>query len=314
MLVTHGSLEPARDAHAVTVGNFDGVHLGHRAMLERVSAAAHARGVRSCALTFEPHPREFFTPDTAPARLTPLREKLELIAALGLDRAHVLHFDAALAAEPAEHFIEEILVHGLGARWLLVGRDFRFGSKRAGDLKLLEVDASRHGYSVETMPDVQLGSERVSSSAVRAALERGDFARAGELLGRSYEISGRVAHGAKLGRKLGFPTANIPLAQRPPLAGIYVVEACRTDLGGPWEWLPGVASVGRRPTVNQVETPLLEVFLLDFGEEIYDRHLKVRFLQKLRDERKFADLEALRLAIAEDARQAREYFLRARTG
>ena len=170
---------------------------------------------------------------------------------------------------------------------------------------------ARHGYSVETMPDVQLGSERVSSSAVRAALERGDFARAGELLGRSYEISGRVAHGAKLGRKLGFPTANIPLAQRPPLAGIYVVEACRTDLGGPWEWLPGVASVGRRPTVNQVETPLLEVFLLDFGEEIYDRHLKVRFLQKLRDERKFADIEALRLAIAEDTRQAREYFLRA---
>jgi riboflavin kinase/FMN adenylyltransferase len=308
MLVTHGSLEPARDAHAVTVGNFDGVHLGHRAMLERVTAAAREHGVRSCALTFEPHPREFFTPDSAPPRLTPLREKLELIATIGVDRAHVLHFDAALAAEPAEHFVEQILVRGLGTRWLLVGRDFRFGARRSGDLKLLEAQASRHGYSVETMPDVQLGGERVSSSAVRAALERGDFALASKLLGRPYEISGRVAHGAKLGRQLGFPTANIPLAHRPPLSGIYVVEACRTDLGEPREWLPGVASVGRRPTVNQVEKPLLEVFLFDFGDEIYDHHLKVRFLQKLRDERKFADLETLRAAIADDAQRAREYF------
>jgi riboflavin kinase/FMN adenylyltransferase len=308
MLVTHGSLEPARDAHAVTVGNFDGVHLGHRAMFERVAAAARGHGARSCALTFEPHPREFFAPQRAPARLTPLREKLELIAACGLDRAHVLHFDAALAAEPAAHFIDEILVRGLGARWLLVGRDFRFGARRAGDVALLEAEAARHGFRVETMRDVQLAGERVSSSAVRGALERGDFACARELLGRPYEISGRVAHGAKLGRTLGFPTANLPLAHRPPLAGIYVVEALRTDLGDSQGWLPGVASVGLRPTVNQVEKPLLEVFLFDFDEEIYDRHLKVRFLRRLREERKFADLDALRAAIADDAARARAYF------
>lgn len=311
MLVTHGSLDPARDAYAVTIGNFDGVHRGHQAMLQRIVAVAAERGVGSCALTFEPHPREFFSPRTAPARLTSMREKLDLIASHGIDRAHVLHFDAALASQSPQAFIDEVLVRGLRAQWLLLGRDFRFGARRAGDVALLEANAPSKGFAVETMPDVTLDGLRVSSSAVRAALEQADFARAETLLGRPYQISGRVAHGEKLGRQLGFPTANIHLPHRPPLAGVYVVEVMLEKPAG-GSWLPGVASVGVRPTVNQVDKPLLEVFLYDFSADLYETHLKVRFLAKLRDEQKYPDLDSLRAAIADDARRGREYFAHAR--
>lgn len=305
MVVTHGSLGTARNRHAVTVGNFDGVHRGHRALVERLKALAHARGLPACVLTFEPHPREFFAPGTAPTRLTRLRDKLELLAEAGVDRVHVARFDARFAALAAGEFVDRVLVHGLGVRSLVVGRDFRFGAKRAGDYALLERCAARHGFALEAMPDVTLEGARVGSSTVRAALAAGDFARAARLLGRPYAISGRVAHGAKLGRDLGFPTANIVLRQRPALAGIFVVEADDEEAG---RTLRGVASVGRRPTVNASALPLLEAHLFDLDEELYGRHLRVRFLAKLRDEEKFDGLAALRAAIARDAERARAYF------
>ena len=298
MVITHGALPPARGRCALTIGNFDGVHRGHRALIERVVAKARELNVTSCVLTFEPHPREFFAPAAAPARLTRLREKLELLGAAGVARVHLIHFNARFAALSAERFIREVLVRGLGTQWLLVGHDFRFGAQRKGDFASLE----GHGFALESMADVALDGERVSSSAVRAALAAGDFARAERLLGRPYTLSGRVVHGAKLGHTLGFPTANIPLAQRPPLGGIYVVEVA--GLGH------GVASVGLRPTVNPVLKPLLEVHLLERGGDLYGRRLRVRFLRKLRDEAKFDGLPELREAIARDAAEAREYFAR----
>jgi riboflavin kinase / FMN adenylyltransferase len=298
MVVTHGSLQRARGRCALTIGNFDGVHRGHRALIERVIAKAREAKLTSCVLTFEPHPREFFDADKAPARLTRLRDKLELMAAAGLERVHVARFDARFAALPAERFIEEVLVGGLGTRWLLVGRDFRFGARRAGDFATLQ----GRGFALEAMADVEFQGERVSSSAVRAALKAGDLAEGERLLGHPYTISGRVAHGAKLGRGLGFPTANIVLRRPPPISGIFVVEV---DNFG-----PGVASVGRRPTVNPVEMPLLEVHLFEHEADLYGEHLRVRFLKKLRDEEKYDGLPALQAAIARDARQAREFFLK----
>jgi riboflavin kinase/FMN adenylyltransferase len=300
MVVTHGSLQRARGRCALTIGNFDGVHRGHRALVERVTAKARELDVTSCVLTFEPHPREFFAGAAAPPRLTRLRDKLALLDTLGVDRVHVARFDRRFAALPAARFVEDVLVRGLAPRWLLVGRDFRFGAGRAGDYAALRGFGERHGFEVEAMPDVLFDGVRVSSSAARAALAAGELAAAERLLGHPYTISGRVAHGAKLGRSLGFPTANIPLRRPPPLAGIFAVEV--DGLGR------GVASLGRRPTVNPVPLPLLEVHLFDWDGELYGRHLSVRFLKKLRDEEKFDGLQALRAAIACDAHQAREYF------
>ena len=296
MVVTHGSLQPTRSRCALTIGNFDGVHRGHRALIARVTAKARELSVPSCVLTFEPHPREFFAAERAPARLTRLRDKLELLAAAGIDRTHIERFDEQFAALGAERFIEEILKKGLGVRWLIVGRDFRFGARRAGEFATLQ----NRGFELEAMPDVQLEGGRVSSSAIRGALAAGDFAQAERLLGHPYTLSGRVAHGAKLGRELGFPTANIVLRHPSPLSGIYAVDAGERG--------PGVASVGRRPTVNPVEVPLLEVHLFGETRDLYGEHLRVRFHKKLRDERKFGDLGALRDAIARDAAQAKQYF------
>lgn len=297
MVVTHGSLQRARGRCALTIGNFDGVHRGHRALIDRVTARAREAKLTSCILTFEPHPREFFAADAAPARLTRLRDKLELMAQAGVDRVHVARFDAKFAALPAERFIEEVLVRGLAVQWLLVGRDFRFGARRAGSLATLQ----NRGFALETMPDVLFDGKRVSSSAVRGALAAGNLAEGERLLGHPYTISGRVAHGAKLGKNLGFPTANIVLRRPPPIAGIFVVEVDRYGRG--------VASVGRRPTVNPVAIPLLEVHLFDHHGDLYGEHLRVRFLKKLRDEEKYDGLPALQAAIARDARQAKEYFL-----
>ena len=302
MVVTHGSLRSARGRSTLTIGNFDGVHRGHQALVERVVAKGRELGVTSCVLTFEPHAREFFAGEAAPARLTRLHDKLELLAAAGVERVHLIRFNARFAAMSAARFIHEVLAQGLGVQWLLVGRDFRFGAKRQGDFATLEAAARRESFSLEAMPDVAFDGERVSSSAVREALAAGDFARAERLLGRPYTISGKVGRGARLGRELGFPTANIALAQRPPLSGIYVVEVEGRGRG--------VASVGKRPTVNPVAKPLLEVHLFDWHGELYGERLRVRFRRKLRDEAKFDDLAALREAIAQDAEQARQYFAR----
>jgi len=295
----------AETSVALTIGNFDGVHRGHRAMLARLRETAAEKSLPPCAMTFEPHPREFFAPDQAPARLTSLREKLEWLAAEGLARTYVCRFDYRFAQIAAEDFVESILVRGLGVRHVLVGDDFRFGARRAGDIALLKVHAVRLGYSVEAMASVTLDGERVSSTAVRVALASGDLSRAAHLLGRPYSISGRVVRGDGLGRKLGFPTANVRIKHNPPpLSGIFAVEVS----GAADTALRGVASLGVRPTVKQSAEPVLEVYLLDFSSDLYGRHVRVDFLRKFRDEEKFADLAALTRQIAWDVDDARAFF------
>jgi riboflavin kinase/FMN adenylyltransferase len=287
---------------ALTIGNFDGVHRGHQAMLGRLTEAAEDLTLPSAVLTFDPHPREFFAPGSAPPRLSTLRGKLEQFAAHGVGEVRVARFDAALAALPAAGFIEDILMRRLGTRWVLVGDDFRFGRGRSGDLSLLRSAAST--FSVEAMPTVVVDGERASSTAVRRALAAGELDHAAALLGRPYAIGGRVAHGDKLGRSLGFPTANIVLRHAPPLAGIFAVRV--HGLGTAPR--AGVASLGVRPTVKEGAKPLLEVFIFDFDEAVYGRRVKVEFLCKLRDEERYADLDTMTRQIRADVAQAREYF------
>lgn len=280
-------------------------------MLDELARAAQRLKVPSCVMIFEPQPREFFAPDVAPARLTSLREKLELLADSGVDRAHVCRFNYAFAQITAQDFIERVLVHGLGVRWLQVGDDFRFGSRRAGDFVMLKKEAPRLGYEVQALPTVMMEGIRVSSSAVRDALAAGELARATRFLGRPYSISGRVVRGDQLGRKLGFPTANVQMKHnRPPLAGIFAVEVhgARGELGGT---VRGAASLGVRPTVKAQGAAVLEVYLFDFKEEIYGWHLRVDFLHKLRDEEKYADLETLKRQIALDVENAQQFFMAA---
>ena len=293
---------------ALTIGNFDGVHLGHQAMLAKLRAAASVRGLPACVMTFEPHPREFFAPDQAPVRLTTLREKLQMLRQHGVDRAYVLRFNFGLAQVTAQDFIERILVRGLGVRWLQVGDDFRFGARRAGDLAMLRAQAARYGYEVESMATVEVDGSRVSSTAVRETLASGDVARAGRLLGRPFSISGRVVRGDQLGRQLGFPTANVQIKHnRPPLTGIFAVELTRAD----GKRLQGVASLGVRPTVKaRGAAPVLEVYIFDFKEEIYGELVQVDFLHKFRDEEKYVDLETLKQQIASDVADTRAYFSR----
>ncbi len=309
MRITRGIPLAASSPLALTIGNFDGVHLGHRAMLDELARAAQRLKVPSCVMIFEPQPREFFAPDQAPARLTSLREKLELLAQSGLDRAHVCRFNYAFAQIAAEAFIERVLVHGLGVRWLQVGDDFRFGSRRAGDFVMLKREAPRLGYEVQSLPSVMVDGIRVSSTAVREALAGGDCARAARYLGRPYSISGRVVRGDQLGRTLGYPTANVQLKHnRPPVEGIFAVEVhgARGHAGGV---VRGAASLGVRPTVKaKGAAAVLEVYLFDFNENIYGRHLRVNFLHKLRNEEKFASLETLKRQIALDVENAKAYF------
>ncbi len=302
LLVTRGLTPRVPGPVALTIGNFDGVHRGHQAMLARLIAAARERRLVAAVLTFEPHPRELFTPRAAPTRLTSLREKLELLAAHGVDHVHVQCFSHAFAALAPDAFVDRLLVAALRTRWVLVGDDFRFGANRAGDVALLAAAARRHGFELEPMPTVTEGGARVSSSAVRDALARGDLARARELLGRAYSISGRVVQGDRLGRRLGFATANVQLKHnRPPLTGIFAV---RVD-GAAEAPRNGVASLGVRPTVRADGKPTLEVHLFDFAADLYGRHLRVEFLAKIRDEARYPDLDALKAQIARDCDAAR---------
>ena len=306
MRMTHGwfgEQHRANRPNAVTIGNFDGIHLGHQAMLARLTARAASVGAAPAVLTFEPHPREIFSPDSAPTRLTSLREKLEILRGLGVAHVHVCRFTKPFAALSAEDFVRRILVEGLQARYVLVGDDFRFGAKRAGDFALLKQLGEKYGFEAESLHTVEAAGQRASSTAVRDALAAGDMATAAQMLGRPYSISGRVVGGDQLGRKIGYPTANIQLKHnRPPLKGIFAVRVQGLDAP---DW-PGVASLGTRPTVHANGRPTLEVHLFNFDQSIYRRHLRVEFLHKLRDEAKFPSLEALIAQIDEDARQARE--------
>lgn len=307
MRVLRRAPERADQPVALTIGNFDGVHMGHQIMLKRLVAAARKRDIPSAVLTFEPQPQEFFAPDQAPARLTNLREKLELLDAAGIDMVLVCRFDYEMAQMPADRFVARIVSAGLATRWLLVGDDFRFGARRSGNFDVLASLASRYGFEVETTGSIMHECTRVSSTAVRECLGRGDLAGAGRLLGRPYTISGRVEHGDGVGSGLGYPTANVRLSRlRAPLAGIFVVEVDGVDS----EPRRGVASLGVRPTVKQQGRAVLEVHLFDFDRDLYGKRLRVRFLAKLRDEVKFASVDDLVAQMGRDAQQARDFFVR----
>ena len=295
---------------ALTIGNFDGVHQGHRALLSRLTDAARRLNIDSAVMTFEPHPREYFAHLTgdegrAPRRIANLRDKLQALESVGIDRVIVEHFNARFAAMPPEDFVQQLLVNGLQVKWLIVGDDFRFGAKRAGDFAMLAEAGKRHGFEVESLSTITHQDTRISSSAVRSALHDGDFARVQELLGHAYAISGRVQHGRKLGRTIGFPTLNLRIAHKlPALSGIFVVQIH----GLSDKPLPAVASLGVRPTVEDNGRVLLEVHVFDYQADCYGKLVRVEFLHKLRDEAKYDDLSTLTEAIANDARAAREFF------
>lgn len=289
----------------LTIGNFDGVHQGHRALLRRLTEKARAVGLPATVLSFEPNPREFFNPGKAPARLSSLREKLTLLAECQVDQVYVCRFNQAFASLTAQAFIEQILVRGLCVRHLLIGDDFRFGKARVGDFALLQQAGEKYRFSVEAMSTIAVGDERASSSAVRDALAAGDLSRAAQLLGRPYCIAGRVMHGKKLGRTLGFPTANLTLKHATlPLSGVFAVTVSGL---GPAD-VHGAASLGVRPTLAEGLKPVLEVHLLDFDRDVYGSHVTVNFLHKLRDEEKYASLELLKDQIARDIAAVRTYF------
>lgn len=288
---------------ALTIGNFDGVHLGHQALIAELKRRAQQHGLTSCVVTFEPHPYEYFDRNVKP-RLTRLREKLEALAHFGVDRVLVLPFNQDLADLSAEGFVREVLVKQLGAKAILIGDDFRFGHKRAGDIALLRSLSDCCGFVVADMPTLTHATDRVSSTLVRKALEVGDLTLASTLLGRPYSMSGRVAHGDKRGRTIGFPTANVFLHRKAvPISGVYCVVMHGLDEGT----VTGVANVGNRPTVEGTRS-LLEVHLFDFDREIYGEHVKVEFAQKLRDEKKYDSFDLLKVQIQLDAEQALQYF------
>jgi riboflavin kinase/FMN adenylyltransferase len=303
MLILRGLHSPDQRPIALTIGNFDGVHLGHEALLQSLTREARARGLYTAVVIFEPHPREYFAPQQAPTRLTSLREKAEMFEELGIDRVHVCRFNQAFARMPAEDFVHT-LHRELQAKYVLIGDDFRFGSGRAGDFALMEKIGEQYGVTVEAMHSFMDEGVRVSSTAVRDALARGNLHVAQRFLGRPYSISGHVEHGNRMGRQLGFPTANIQLRHnRPPVSGIFIVQV-RIEEGGSHY---GAASLGVRPTVIANGKPVLEVHLLDFDQDIYGKHLHVDFLHKLRDEAKFPDLESLKKQIALDVEQAKNW-------
>lgn len=304
---------------ALTIGNFDGVHRGHQAMLALLTNEARHRGVPSCVMTFEPHPRDHFArlagkPELAPARVATLRDKLAELRRCGIDHVVVVRFDARFAALPAQAFIDEVLVRGLKARYVLVGDDFSFGAKRGGSYALLDAAGAQAGFDVARMMSYEVHGLRVSSSAVRDALARGDLALAQALLGRPYSISGHVVHGRKLGRTLGFRTLNLAFRHpRPAACGIFVVQVhgLSDDPNAPP--VPGVASLGVRPTVEDAGRVLLETHCLQWPaslgpEAAYGRCLRVELLHKLHDELKYDGLEALQAGIARDTEDARRWW------
>ncbi len=296
------NLKPHHRHCVATIGNFDGVHLGHQAVFRHLREKGRALGLATTVITFEPQPMEYFAPQQAPSRLTRLREKLAAIEHAGIDRVVILEFGPRLAAMESGTFVSELLVAGLDVRYLLVGDDFRFGRGRSGDIAALRQAGAVHGFGVENMNSFLVGDERVSSTRIRESLAAGDLERAACYLGRRYAICGRVAHGAKRGRTIGFPTLNINLQRRvSPLRGVFAVMVYGIERAA----LPGVANIGVRPTLQGDPRYLLESHLFDFNDSLYGKHLRVEFHHYLRHEQRFASFEALRRQIVEDARRAR---------
>ena len=299
----HYNLRPEHHGCVATIGNFDGVHLGHLTVLRHLADKAAETGLPSTVITFEPTPMEFFAGDKAPARLTRFREKYIELRCHGLERMFCLHFNQGLAQMEAEQFIEQILIQGLGLKYLVVGDDFRFGKDRKGNFAMLKAAGAEHGFEVISMETFSRDEERVSSTLIREYLAAGKLDHAHRLLGRPYSVRGRVVHGQKLGRTIGFPTANVLLQRKvTPINGVYAVEVLGLGEGA----VPGVANVGKRPTVGGTRVQL-EVHLFDFDQSIYGRQVEVRFNKHLREERKFESFDALKQQILLDAQAAREY-------
>ncbi|MHB8455668.1 MAG: bifunctional riboflavin kinase/FAD synthetase [Acidiferrobacterales bacterium] len=297
------NLQPRHRGCVATIGNFDGVHLGHQAVIGQLAEKASELRLPTLVILFEPQPLEFFQPATSPPRIMRLRDKLIALRRYSVDRVLCLKFGTQLAAMTAEDFIEKVLIEGLGVQFLVVGDDFRFGKGRSGDYSMLQASGAEHGFAVAPMHTFSVDGARVSSTRVRAALGAGDLAQAAQLLGRSFRMSGRVAHGDKRGRTIGIPTANIHLHRKvTPVRGVFVVEV----FGLEGEPLAGVANVGTRPTVDGTRT-LLEVHLFDFDRDIYGRYVSVDFLHKLRDEQRFASFDELKVRIHQDMEEGRDW-------
>ncbi len=303
-------LKPHQQGCVLTIGNFDGVHLGHQALLAQVKKKAIELGLSAAVMTFDPLPKEFFSPNNSMPRLTRWREQMSEFIHYCMDQVFLVRFDKKLASLSAKEFVEQILYQKLAVKHLIVGDDFHFGHDRQGDFAFLQELSQRYGYTVEKMGSFLVDGVRVSSTQIRTALEQSDLCLAMKLLGHPYSMQGRVVHGDKLGRVLGFPTANIYLHRLvTPVKGVYAVRLFGIDAGP----LLGVASVGNRPTVNGTED-ILEVYLFDFNRDIYGQHVKVEFLEKIRDQACFSTLELLQQQIQHDVEQARNYFVKKREG
>lgn len=288
----------------ITVGSFDGVHMGHQSVLRQLRENAAELGLPSVVLTFEPQPREYFQGAAAPARLSRFREKYLLLAEQGIDRLVCMRFSESLANIAAEAFVQRLFVDAVNSRRIIIGDDFRFGKDRDGDIHTLRAMGEKAGFDVIPVNSYSIDGERVSSSAIRHALKRSDFELAKKLLGRAYSISGRVGYGDQRGRQLGFPTANVELKRiTTPLLGVYAVRVW--GLGG--GVISGVANIGTRPVFDGKKL-LLEVHLLDYAEQIYGRHVSVEFVERLRGEQKFSGIDELKAQIAKDIEKARTIF------
>lgn len=299
------TIQPHQRQCVLTIGNFDGVHLGHQAVLQRVRARALELQLPAVVMTFEPQPLEFFRPEIAPARLTTWREKLRLLQAQGIDRMICTPFNAKFASQAPEDFVKNTLVDKLGVKLLVVGDDFRFGKDRQGDFQFLQQAGERYNFAVVDTQSYRQEARRVSSTLIRQALEQGNFAAAEEMLGHPYSLTGKVSHGAKKGRTIGFPTANVPLKRlRSPLQGVYVVQV---EVAG--KRYNGVANIGRRPTVNG-QGVQLEAHLFNFAGDIYGEQMVVTPLHKIRDEVKFASLDELKQQIQQDVMEAQAFTTR----
>lgn len=299
------SLKPRHRGCVGTIGAFDGVHLGHQTLLRNLVAKGRELALPTVVICFEPLPREFFAPEQAPPRLMSFREKFVALRQLGIDRVLRIHFNEGFRAIDAESFVETVFVDGLGIKHIVVGDDLRFGADREGDAELLRRAGQAHGFDVVDTPSVLVDGARVSSSRIRKALEVADFELAESLLGRPFSMSGKVCYGRQLGRTLGVPTANVELHRiKAPMAGVYAVEV----LGPTGKWHQGVANVGMRPTVGDRNKAILEVHLFEFKGDLYGHGIEVIFRHKIRNEKKFASLEALEKNIKADIEICRQWF------
>jgi len=296
------NLREHQRASAVTIGNFDGVHLGHQHLIDTVCKRAAGAGLRACVVSFEPLPVEYFVTESPP-RLTSMREKISALRSHPLHQLLLLRFNQTLASTHADEFIKQVLIDGLDTKYLLIGDDFKFGKNREGNFATLAAAGEKYGFELQQAQTLEKGGERVSSTRIRKELAAGNIVSAAELLGRDYALEGRVEYGAQLGRTLGFPTANIGLKNHnPPLRGVFAVT-----VGVDGTAQNAIANIGVKPTVHGVRLSL-EVHLLDYSSDLYGKRLRVTFLHKLRDEKKFAGLDELKAAIASDEQNARQWF------